>query len=117
MLLRRRELLVTNTRCDGALAFGLLWRCMAKPTDDVFEEMFCFLEYFRHHPHIGLTYEPSRDGEHENDDLNAMSDASWETRRSTSGWIVLMWQAIVHWRSVQQPSIALSSWSEIMAAS
>jgi len=23
---------------------------MAKPTDDVFEEMFCFLEYFRHHP-------------------------------------------------------------------
>ena len=45
---------------------------MAKPTDDVFEEMFCFLEYFRHHPHIGLTYEPSRDGEHENDDLIAM---------------------------------------------
>ena len=41
--------------------------------------MFCFLEYFRHHPHIGLTYEPSRDGEHENDDIIAMSDASWET--------------------------------------
>ena len=80
--------------------------------------MFCFLEYFRHHPHIGLTYEPSRDGEHEGDDFIAMSDASWETRRSTSGWIVLMWQATVHWRSVQQPSIALSSCqSEIMAAS
>ena len=29
-----------------------------------------------------------------------------------------MWQATVHWRSVQQPSIALSSCqSEIMAAS
>ena len=66
---------------------------MAKPTDDVFEEMFCFLEYFRHHPHIGLTYEPGWDGEREGDDLVAMSDASWETRRSTSGWIVLMWQA------------------------
>ena len=110
--------LVTNTRCDGALAFGLLCRCMAKPTDDIFEEMFCFLEYFRHHPHIGLTYEPGRDGEREGDDLVAMSDASWETRKSTSGWIVLMWQATVHWRSVQQPSIALSSCqSEIMAAS
>ena len=55
--------LVTNTRCDGALAFGILCRCMAKPTDDVFEEMFCFLEYFRHHPHIGLTYEPGWDGD------------------------------------------------------
>ena len=72
--------LVTNTRCDGALAFGLLWRCMAKPTDDVFEEMFCFLEYFRHHPHIGLTYEPSRDGGHDGDDLVAISDASISPR-------------------------------------
>ena len=78
---------------------------MAKPTDDVFEEMFCFLEYFRHHPHIGLTYEPSRDGEHEGDDLIAMSDASWETRKSTSGWIVLMWQATV--RSLAQRPTAL----------
>ena len=41
--------------------------------------------------------------------LKGYSDASWETRNSTSGWVVSWQQAAISWGSRKQKSIALST--------
>ena len=61
-------------------------------------------------------------GEQRNEDdqrnLSGMSDASWDVRHSTSGFVFSMSKAAISWSSKKQPTIALSSCeSEIMAAS
>ena len=50
--------------------------------------------------------------------IYSMSDASWTTRHSTSGSVVMFGEAAIMWSSKKQPSVALSSCeAEIMAAS
>ena len=50
--------------------------------------------------------------------LEGFADASWETRHSTSGWVVLWQSAALSWGSRKQKSIALSSCeAEIIALS
>jgi hypothetical protein len=70
------------------------------------------LSYLHRHASAGLTY--TRDDAR----LVGFSDASWETAKSTSGWVVLWQSAALSWGSRQQKSIALSTCeAEIIALS
>ena len=66
---------------------------------------------------LGLTYTPASPP-YLQAVLEAYSDASWEERNSTSGWVAL-WQTVaISWGSRHQQSVALSSCeAEIIALS
>ena len=102
----------TNTRPDIAFAVGMLCRAMGKPSEDLFQAGLRVLSYLHHHKGIGLRYEDDQR------EMSGMSDASWDVRHSTSGYVFTMSKAAISWSSKKQPTIALSSCeSEIMAAS
>ena len=103
---------VTSTRPDIAYPVNQLCKCMQKPTPELMREVDHLLGYLSRHASVGLTY--SADFAK----LAGYADASWETRRSTSGWVVFFMSAALTWGSRQQKSIALSSCeAEIMALS
>ena len=104
--------LCNSTRCDIVYAVHQLARCMCKPTPDLMLELDHLIAYLARTRTLGLTY--SR----ESSNLCAYSDASWEERNSTSGWIVKWQSAALSWGSRKQQSVALSSCeSEIIALS
>ena len=106
----------TNSRPDVvwvAFAVAMLGRAMSCPTTELLERARHVLRYLRAHRDVGLTYSASCRAP-----LSGMSDASWETRHSTSGFNFQFGQASISWSSKKQPSVALSSCeAEIMAAS
>ena len=61
------------------------------------------LSYLWRTASFGLTYSK------EHVRLKGFADASWETMRSTSGWLVQWQGAALTWGSRKQKSIALSS--------
>ena len=102
----------TSTRPDVAYVVHALCRCLQKPTPALIAETNHVISYLARHAAVGLTYtgEAAR--------LFGYSDASWETRRSTSGWVVLWQGAALSWGSRQQKSTALSTCeAEIIALS
>ena len=106
--------LSTNTRPDIAFAVNQLCRVMAKPTPELVEELNLVFIYLHYHPETGLTYE------NEPICLSAASDASWETRYSTSAWLITITAAgaCVAWGSTKQKCVALSTAeAEIIALS
>jgi hypothetical protein len=71
------------------------------------------LAYLSRHSHVGLTFDAGRAKPFE-----GFSDASWDVRFSTSGWIVCFQGCAVTWGSTKQNCVALSSCeSEIIALS
>ena len=106
--------LSTSTRPDIAFAVNQLCRVMAKPTPELVEELNLVFIYLHYHPETGLTYE------NEPICLSAASDASWETRYSTSAWLITITAAgaCVAWGSTKQKCVALSTAeAEIIALS
>jgi hypothetical protein len=102
----------TSTRPDIAFAVHQLCQCMQKPTPELMLEVDHLLSYLSRHSAVGLTY-TSGDSR-----LVGFADASWETRASTSGWVVSWQSAALSWGSRKQKSIALSSCeAEIIALS
>ena len=104
--------LATNTRPDIAYPLNQICRCMANPTPDLVRELDRIFVYLHYNRTIGLTYDakPTR--------LTASSDASWETRFSTSAWLIHWQGAVISWGSKKQNCVALSSCeSEIIALS
>ena len=76
--------------------------------DDVFV-------YLWQNPSIGLRFEK---GERADCNLHGFSDANWDVRFSTSGWVVFWQNAAIAWGSRQQKCVALSSCeAEIIALS
>ena len=63
-------------------------RCMANPTAELMREVDRIFVYLYYNQTVGLTYDakPTQ--------LAASSDASWETRFSTSAWLI-HWQGAV----------------------
>ena len=65
------------------------------------------LNYLSHHPSTGITYSGCKL------DLHLYTDSDWasdkDTRRSTSGFVVLMAGGPVNWLSRLQPFVAVSS--------
>ena len=104
--------LTTSTRPDLGFAVPYLCRAMSRPTPELVEATDRIFSYLYHHSAVGLTYEPRATL------LSGQSDASWETRYSTSGWVVYWQGAAISWGSRKQDSIALSSCeAEIVALS
>lgn len=105
--------LTTSTRVDIAFVTHMLARAASRPTEELLKEtdkVFCYLS---HHRSVGLTYHPAAGV-----DLHGYSDASWEVRHSTSGWVVVWQGAALSWGSSKQPCVALSSCeAEIVALS
>ena len=102
----------TSTRPDIAYAVHQLCKVMHKPTPAVMAEVDHLLSYLARNAGLGLTY--SR----EHMRLSGFADASWETKTSTSGWLVLWQSAALTWGSRKQKSIALSTCeAEIIALS
>jgi histone deacetylase 1/2 len=98
----------TGTRPDIAFAVSHLARYMAAPRAFHMVAAKRVLRYLHGHPH-GLVYRRQPGPSH----LLAYADASYasdlETRRSTTGWVVLLSGAAVAWRSKLQPIVTTSS--------
>jgi hypothetical protein len=102
----------TSTRPDIAFPVHQLCKCLQKPTPALLRECDHVFSYLKRNASVGLTYtrELAR--------LAGLSDASWETACSTSGWVVLWQSAALSWGSRKQKSIALSTCeAEIIALS
>ena len=102
----------TSTRCDIAFAVQYLCRCLQRPTAELIRETDHIFSYLARNPSIGLTYSKECCG------LDGFADASWETAKSTSGWVIQWQSAALSWGSRKQKSIALSTCdAEIIALS
>ena len=102
----------TSTRPDIAYPVHQLCKCMHKPTPELMAEVDHVLTYLARTASLGLTYA------REHARLQGFADASWETRTSTSGWVVSWQSAALTWGSRKQKSIALSTCeAEIIALS
>ena len=85
---------------------------MHKPTPELLRETDHVRSYLSRTASLGLTYA------REHTRLSAFADASWETKTSTSGWVVQWQSAALTWGSRKQKSIALSTCeAEIIALS
>ena len=104
--------LCNSSRPDVVYSTHLLCRCMCCPTPAIMAELDHTIAYLARNRSIGLTY--SRDATK----LRGYSDASWETKHSTSGWVTFWQSAALTWGSRKQNCIALSSCeAEIIALS
>ena len=104
--------LATSSRADIGYSIPLLCRAMTRPTPELIEETDYVLAYLARTADLGLTFSKSPSS------LVGHSDASWEVRHSTSGWVVTWQGAAIAWGSRKQDSIALSSCeAEIIALS
>jgi len=102
----------TSTRPDIAYPVHQLCKCLQRPTPDLIHETEHLLSYLARHASVGLTYT------REKGSLHAFADASWATRYSTSGWVVLWQSAAISWGSRGQNCVALSTCeAEIIALS
>ena len=102
----------TSTRPDIAYAVHQLCQCMQKPTPALVAETDRVFAYLARHASDGLTYTSDFAR------LAGYADASWETRKSTSGWMVLWQGSVLTWGSRKQKCVALSTCeAEIIALS
>ena len=94
----------TATRPDVTYVVNQLCKCMQRPTPSLMTEVDHVLAYLYRSRDVGLTFEKGDTGK-----LRAFSDASWETHRSVSGWVVQLGRALISWGSKTQKCTALSS--------
>jgi hypothetical protein len=99
--------LAVVTRPDIMFAVGVLTHHLKCPTYASCKAACRVLNYLSHHPAIGICYSGSQLN------LHAYTDSDWgsdkDTRRSTSGVIVVMAGGLVNWISKLQPIVAVSS--------
>jgi hypothetical protein len=102
------------TRPDIACAVGQLSQFLNNPSSTHMHAAKRVLRYFQGTSTLGITYRtpPLR--------LQGYSDADWagniDTRRSTTGYVVMLNNGAIAWRSRLQPTVALSTMeSEYMA--
>ena len=95
------------TRPDITCAVGQLSQFLNNPSSKYMLAVKRVLRYLQGTPSLGITYgpPPSR--------LTGYSDADWagdvNTRRSTTGYVVMLNNGAVAWRSQRQPTVALST--------
>ena len=105
----------THTRIDIAYVTGLLARYSSNPQPHHFLAALRVLEYLNSHPDLSLVFRGTSTGSIADLKLSiqAYSDADWagcnDTRRSTTGTIILLNGNIIHWNSVKQRTVATSS--------
>ena len=102
------------TRPDIACAVGQLSQFLHKPSSAHMHAAKRVLRYLQGTSSLGITYRPPPLR------LQGYSDANWasdmDTRRSTTGYIVMLNNGAIAWKSRRQPTVALSTMeSEYMA--
>jgi hypothetical protein len=102
------------TRPDIMCAVGKLSQFLNNPSSKHMSAAKCVLRYLQGTPTLGITYRPPPLR------LQGYSDADWagdmDTRRSTTGYIVMLNNGAIAWKSRRQPTVALSTMeSEYMA--
>jgi hypothetical protein len=102
------------TRPDTACVGGQLSQFLNKPSSTHMHATKRVLRYLQGTSTLGITYRPPPLR------LQGYSDANWagdmDTRRSTTGYIVILNTGAVAWKSCRQPTAALSTMeSEYMA--
>ena len=103
----------TATRPDLAYAVHQHCRALSRPTPELMRELDVTFAYLHRHRELGLRFEPGQ--QHS---LQGYSDASWEVKNSTSGWVIFWQNAPLVWGSRKQNCVALSSCeAEIIALS
>jgi hypothetical protein len=100
--------LMVSTRPDLAAAVGLLSRFLQNPGEQHWMAVKKIFKYLQGSRKLGLKYERG-----EKVELTAYTDSDWagdiDSRKSTSGYVVMMGGAAVSWKSKRQDSVALSS--------
>ncbi|KAF0727961.1 hypothetical protein Ae201684_014072 [Aphanomyces euteiches] len=95
-------------RPDISFATSLLSRFLNAPNEHHENIIKRILRYLSGTKHFGLEIKPTPSKE-----MNVSTDADWagdkSNRKSTTGFIVEVCGAIVHWFSKQQPTVALST--------
>ena len=98
--------LATCTRPDIAYAVGMLARFASKPNQSHWTAAKRMLRYLRGTDNLGILYK----GESE---IQGYSDADWagdtDDRKSTSGYLFLIAEGSVSWKSRKQSTVALST--------
>ena len=100
-------------RPDIAYPVHQLCRCMHKPTPALMLEVDHVFAYLHRTANVGLTFDAGDTGE-----LHGYADASWETNKSVSGYLIRHGTTLISFGSSTQKTTALSSCeSEIVALS
>ena len=104
------------TRPDIAYAVGALARFMAKPTSVHWQAAKGVVRYLAGTVELGITFGASKDA-----GLQGYCDADYagdiDTRRSTTGFVFVLYGGAVTWCSKRQPTVAASTTeAEYMAA-
>ena len=102
------------TRPDIACAVGQLSQFLNNPSSTHMHAAKRILRYLQGTSKLGITYRPPPLR------LQGYSDANWagdmDTRRSTTGYVVMLNNGAIAWKSRRQPTVALSTMeSEYMA--
>ena len=104
------QYLVTSTRPNLAYAASQLAKYMSNPGPVHMAAAKRVLRYLKGTAHLGLTY--SKDSATPNT-LLAYADADWaacvDTRRSYSGYVIMLNGAAIGWKTQQQKSVATST--------
>ncbi|CAM8888862.1 unnamed protein product [Rhodiola kirilowii] len=99
---------LTITRPDLAHSVQILSQYMSAPTSDHLQAAHRLLRYIKGAPAQGLFFSAKSDLI-----LSAFCDADWaacpKTRRSTTGFCVLIGESLVSWKSKKQPIVSRSS--------
>ena len=95
------------TRPDIMCAVGQLSQFLNTPSSKHLHAAKRVLRYIQGTPTLGITYSPPPSK------LTGFSDADWagdiNTRRSTTGYVVMLNNGAIAWRSQRQPTVALST--------
>nr|XP_016460895.1 PREDICTED: uncharacterized mitochondrial protein AtMg00810-like [Nicotiana tabacum] len=99
---------LTNTRLDIAYGVQHLSQFMQKPREPHLKAAFHLLRYLKNDPTLGIFM--SKDGDHT---VRAYCDSDWaaclDSRRSISGYLALLGNSPIRWKSKKQETISLSS--------
>ena len=105
--------LVKHSRLDISNAVRELTKCMDKASPDAYKQMLRCIKYVQHTSTHGLRMEPTHFGKDIVWNLVVYSDSDWagdkQTRRSVSGFVMLLCGVPIMWRSKQQKAVTLSS--------
>lgn len=99
--------LAESSRPDIMHAVNRVSRKVAAPTNDDWKKVKRIFRYLRGQPRFGIRYTKS------NHSLIAFCDSDFagdsETKRSTTGYIIMLGNGAIHWKSQRQKHVSLSS--------
>uniref|UniRef100_A0A3Q7I3X3 Reverse transcriptase Ty1/copia-type domain-containing protein n=1 Tax=Solanum lycopersicum TaxID=4081 RepID=A0A3Q7I3X3_SOLLC len=99
---------LANTRMDIAYSVQHLSQFMQSPREPHLKAAYHVLRYLQHDPTLGVFINNKPDVT-----ISAYCDSDWascpDSRKSVSGYLVLMGDSPISWKSKKQPTVSLSS--------